>query len=213
MDRVRALYAAIGTDVFQSATIDALFNSGVSGRLSPIGTAKGLTEVKSLFYWDGVVPPGYQTTINFVSLVPKNDRVWVEVDIQTQTVTPGGPQRKLRQVGSFRFNTSDQVIGFDLTMPYFGKAQAAFGIDATNPAVLNALEQQACQRYMTYCGPDYDLNLLRKCYRLHGFLDDQPCRLIRRGEREFSCMPSGSLIEPSFDPSTRVRCGRADGWG
>ena len=57
MDRVRALYAAIGTDVFQSATIDALFNSGVSGRLSPIGTANGLTEVKSLFYWDGVVPP------------------------------------------------------------------------------------------------------------------------------------------------------------
>jgi hypothetical protein len=138
----------------ESAQASSLFAPGVKGRISPLGEANDLTQVRNYFF--GVVGDTSltQPSAIFRVLVPRDDRVWVEVDIAFQL--PSGLVR-IRQVGFFRFNANNQIVSFDLTMPNYGAFAEANGVDVKIPAVVQALANQVCQRHNTYCAssPQY----------------------------------------------------------
>ena len=132
----------------ESAQAISLFAPGVMGRISPLGVANNLTEVRNYFF--GVVGDTgiSQPSAIFRALVPRDDCVWVEVDITFQI--PSGPV-STRQVGFFRFNANNQIVSFDLTMPNYGAANLALGVDPQNPFVVEALADAVCQQHNTYC--------------------------------------------------------------
>ena len=147
----------------------------------------------------------------FRALVPRDDRVWVEVDITFQI--PSGPVR-IRQVGFFRFNANNQIVSFDLTMPNYGAANLALGVDPQNPFVVEALADAVCQQHNTYCAssPQSQYVDINDC---RSFLQNRPagtfdrvnsdsivCRFFHAGLTPFT--PSSEC--PNLGPSGGSEC-------
>jgi hypothetical protein len=156
---VQTLYGYLPSGVLETASTapDSLFSPNVVGRVTPLGDAPDLATVKDYFFGlNNIISSGPVSSFTFNSLVAVNDQVFVDVDInfaQGQLLPPNVQPPELHQIGFFRFNSANQIISFDLTIPYLGAALGSEGLDVTNPNAASNLINGTCALALGKCTP------------------------------------------------------------
>jgi hypothetical protein len=146
---VQTLYGYLPSRVLETGSTapDSLFSPNVQGRVTPLGGANDLATVKDYFFGlNNIIFSGPVSSFTFNSLVAVNDQVFVDVDINfAQLPVPGSVQPPtLHQIGFFRFNSANQIVSFDLTIPRLGAALGSEGVDLTNPNARSDFIFRAC---------------------------------------------------------------------
>ena len=135
-------YLPVASTVLDQSNVAAnsIFAPAVVGRVTPFGVAGGLRRVEEYFFGAvKVLDPNAQVSnIHFNSIVARDDQVWVDVNIPV-TTSQVFQSPELHEVGFFRFNDSNQIVSFDLTITQFATAIATVfdpGDAATNDGLI-----------------------------------------------------------------------------